>query len=91
MHLSAVEAGTRDLLRDGLSELRSRLEDAGLRATHLDVATGDTPRQGSPGTPDPHRPPGPERAGARHGPAPPEPAALRAPTPRTDSRLDLRM
>ena len=91
MHLTAAESATRDALRDGLAELRTRLEDSGLRATRLDVGTGDTPRHHGSGTPDPHRPRSADRPAAHHGPAPPEPTAAPTRAHRPDTRLDLRM
>ncbi|MGG5259664.1 flagellar hook-length control protein FliK [Phycicoccus avicenniae] len=95
MHLTAVDAGTREALRDGIAQLRSSLEDVGLRATALDVGTGADPRQWSgPGTDAQQRPRPADLPSGRNGPAPPDPSAQPRPGPpdhRPDTRLDLRM
>jgi hypothetical protein len=45
LHLVAADAVTRETLRHGLAELRSQLEQSGLRTTEVDVRQG-TPDQG---------------------------------------------
>ncbi len=91
MHLTAAETGTRDALRDGLTELKARLEESGLRATSLDVGSGSTPGRNGADAQDLRQPRPSGHATVRHGPAPPLAAPTPAPLQHTDSRLDLRM
>lgn len=96
--LASADPVTRELLRDGLPELRAQLEDAGLRAGRLDVQGGgaatsswqgaapeNSGRDGATGDRPPPRP-GPDRTD-RGSPL----APLHGHPTGSDSRLDLRM
>ncbi len=85
IQMNAPDAGARDALRSGLSDLRQQLEDQGLSAGSMEVGSGGAePRQ--PETPW-------QRLGSLSRPAgsDPEPLPSTSPGPGIRSGLDLRM